>query len=63
MKIEQFYLLSQLVGEEIRKQNTNNRKAITPEEELPILLRYVLSKSVEDKKGILDIIGATIFLK
>ena len=42
MNIEQFYRLSQLVGEEIRKQNTNYKKAITAEERLPILLRYVL---------------------
>jgi hypothetical protein len=42
MNIEQFYCLSQLVGEEIRKQNTNYRRAITPEERLEIFLRYVL---------------------
>jgi len=29
--IEQFYRLSQLVAEEIQKQNTNYRRAITPE--------------------------------
>jgi hypothetical protein len=29
MNIEQFYHLSQLVGEEIRKQNTNYRRAIS----------------------------------
>ena len=34
MNIEQFYRLSQLVGEEIQKQNTNYRRAITPEENL-----------------------------
>jgi len=32
MNIEQFYRLSHLVGEEIQKQSTNYRKAITPEE-------------------------------
>ena len=42
LNIEQFYRLSQLVGEEIRKQNTNYRKAISPEERLAIFLRYVL---------------------
>ena len=36
MNIEQFYRLSQLVGEEIRKQNTNYRRAIKPEERLAI---------------------------
>jgi len=41
MNIEQFYRLSQLVGEEIQKQNTNKRRAITPEERLVIFLRYV----------------------
>jgi len=38
MNIEQFYRLSQLVGEEIQKQNTNCRRAITPEERLAIFL-------------------------
>jgi hypothetical protein len=32
MNIEQFYHLSQLVGEEIQKQNTNYRRVIPPEE-------------------------------
>jgi hypothetical protein len=32
INIEQFYCLSQLVGEEIRKQNTKYRRAISPEE-------------------------------
>jgi hypothetical protein len=36
MNIEQFYRLSQLVGEEIRKLNTNYRRAISPEERLAI---------------------------
>ena len=36
MNIEQFYRLSHLVGEEIRKQNTNYRRAISPEERLTI---------------------------
>jgi hypothetical protein len=36
MNIEQFYRRSQLVGEEIRKQNTNYRRAISPEERLAI---------------------------
>jgi hypothetical protein len=35
MNIAQFYRLS-LVGEEIRKQNTNYRRAISPEEQLAI---------------------------
>jgi len=34
MNIEQFYRLSQLVGEEIQKQNTYYRRSITPEETL-----------------------------
>jgi len=38
MNIEQFYCLSQLVGEEIRKQNTKYRRAILPEERLAIFL-------------------------
>jgi len=42
MNIGQFCRLSQLVGEEIRKQNTNYRRAISPEERLAIFLRYVL---------------------
>jgi len=42
MNIEQFCRLSQLVAEEIRKQNTNYRRAITPEERLAIFFRYVL---------------------
>jgi len=60
MNIEQFYRLSQLVAEDIRKQNTNYRRAILPEERLAICLRYVLENSVGDKKVILDIIGATL---
>jgi len=35
MNIEHFYRLS-LVGEDIRKQNTNYRRAISPEEQLAI---------------------------
>jgi hypothetical protein len=50
MNIEQFYVLSQLVGEEIRQQNTNHRRVISPEERLAIYSRCVLSKSVGDKK-------------
>jgi hypothetical protein len=42
MNIEQFCRLSQLVGEDIQKQNTNYSRAITPEERLAISLRYVL---------------------
>jgi len=38
MNIEQFYCLSQLVEEKIRKQNTSNRRAISPEERLVIFL-------------------------
>jgi len=34
--MEQFYSLSQLVAEEIRKQNTNYRTAIKPEERFAI---------------------------
>jgi hypothetical protein len=34
MNTKQFYRLSQLVGEEIREQNTNYRRAIPPEERL-----------------------------
>jgi hypothetical protein len=62
MHIEQFYLLSQLGGEEIRKQNTNYRWAISPEELFAFVFGYVLQKSVGDKKGILDTIRATLFL-
>jgi hypothetical protein len=36
MNIEQFYRLSQLVGEEIRKQNTNYRRAISPKNDWQI---------------------------
>ena len=36
MNIEQFYRLSQLVGGEIQKQNTNYRRAIAPEERLSV---------------------------
>jgi hypothetical protein len=59
---EQKYCLSQSVREEIRKQNTNYRKAISPEERLAIYLKYVLQISVGDKKGIFDTIGVTLFL-
>jgi hypothetical protein len=38
MNIEQFYRLSQLVGEKIRKQNTSYRRTISPEERLVIFL-------------------------
>jgi len=38
MNIEQVCCLSQLVAEEIRKQNTNYRRAISPEERLVICL-------------------------
>jgi hypothetical protein len=41
MNIEQFYRRSQLVGEEIRKQNTIYRRAISREERLKIFLRHV----------------------
>ena len=61
MTIGQFYLPSQLAGEEIRKQNTNYRRAISPEERLAIFLGYVLQKFVGDKKGILDDILANFF--
>ena len=36
MNIEQFYRLSQLVGEEIQKQSTKYMRAIAPEERLAI---------------------------
>jgi len=36
------FSLSQLVGEKIWKQNTNYKRAISPEEQLAIFLRYVL---------------------
>jgi hypothetical protein len=36
MNIQQFYRLSQMVGEEMRKQNTNYRRAISSEERLAI---------------------------
>jgi len=36
MNIEQLYRVSQLVGEEIQKQYTNYRRAITPEERIAI---------------------------
>jgi len=36
MNIEQFYRLSQVMGEEIRKQNTNCRRAISTEERLEV---------------------------
>jgi hypothetical protein len=42
MNIEQFYRLSQLAGEEIRKQNTNYRTAISLKNDLQIFFRYVL---------------------
>jgi hypothetical protein len=42
MNIDQFCRLSQLVAEEIRKQNTNYRRAIRPEERLVTFLKYVL---------------------
>jgi len=35
---DQFYRLSQLVGKDIRKQNTNYRWEISPEERLAIFL-------------------------
>jgi hypothetical protein len=59
---EQFYCMSQLVGEEIRKQNTKYRRAISPEELLAIYLKYALKISVGDKEGILDTIGVALFL-
>jgi hypothetical protein len=37
MNVEKFYRLSQLVAEEIRKQNTKYRRAISPEERLAIV--------------------------
>jgi len=39
MNIDQFYRLSQLVEQEIRKQNTTYRRAIAPEERLAIIVR------------------------
>jgi len=34
MNIKQFYSLSELVGQEMRKQNTNYRRAISPKNDL-----------------------------
>jgi hypothetical protein len=62
INIEQFYCLSQLVREEIRKQNTNYRTAISPDERPAICLKYMLQISVGDKEGIIDTIGVTLFL-
>jgi hypothetical protein len=45
MNIEQFYRLSHLVGQEIRKQNINYRRAIS-HERLAMFFMYVLQKSV-----------------
>jgi hypothetical protein len=36
MNIEQFYRLSQMLGEEIREQNTNYKRAISPEARLAL---------------------------
>jgi len=41
MNIEQFYRLSQLMVEEIRKQNTNYRRAISPEERLSVFFKLL----------------------
>jgi len=38
MNIDHFYRLSHLVGDEIQKQSTNYRRAITPEEKLAFFL-------------------------
>jgi hypothetical protein len=62
INIEQFYRLSQSVGEEIQKQNTSYRRVIPPEERLAIYLKYVLQICVGDKKGFLDTIGFSLFL-
>ena len=62
MTIGQFYLPSQLAGEEIRKQNTNYRRAISPEERLAIFFEVLAIKMYRDMKGILDTVGATLFL-
>ena len=62
INLEQFYCLSQLVAEEIPKQNINYRRAISPEERLSVFLSYLLKISVGDKTGILVTIGATLFL-
>jgi len=42
MNIEQFYCLSQMVAEEIQIQNTNYRRAISPEERLAIFKKSTL---------------------
>jgi hypothetical protein len=49
MNIEQFYRLSQWVGEEIQKQNTNGRREIKPEERLFIFL-VTSYKSVQETR-------------
>ena len=49
MNIEQFYRLSQLVGEEIWNQNTSYRRAITPQERLAICLGTCY-KNLETRK-------------
>jgi hypothetical protein len=62
MNIEQFHRLSQMVGEEIRNQNTNYRRAISPEERLAFFFEVLAIKMYRDMKGILDTVGATLFL-
>jgi hypothetical protein len=42
MNIKQFYRLSQLVAEEIRKPNTNYKRAITPDEQINTVIGAVL---------------------
>jgi len=39
LNIEHFYRLSQLKGEEIRKQNTKYRRAISPEERTAVFFK------------------------
>ena len=41
MTTEQYKMLVELIGPSIKKQNTNYRLAIRPEERLAIFIRYV----------------------
>ena len=55
INIEQFHRLSQLVEVEIRKRNTNYRRAISPEWDYLFTIRAL--KIRKDKENILDNIG------
>ena len=62
MNIEQFYRLSQLVGEEIQKHSTNYRRAITPEERLAILWSTFYKVLQETKNGFWIVLQLPFFL-